>query len=353
MSSDQAMPTQSKPRAGGWLTGIKITGFMFVFLCLVGLGVGLGVENFFGMPFATVYKNPFDLLQLSLWAIHHAVLKVRTDFSEVFASITPDMLPPWWKVLLLVMFCGVLLELAMRSRGARKRLEARLDKTAHLPKFVKSIVVWALDSIQWFVSIRRIGSEKVGVATLRWALYALVVYPLVATFFVLVYVSTHVFWAVTLFFIASVPVVSMKAAEQEIYRKVVVPSACFSILTEAGYHDAHKLAEKKIAEKKENTSQAKEQPAAASTKAECVVVRHNGNLEAAGRVVFSSSSAMVIYNSDFRSVKRVELSGNTVEMVSSLTEANVELKEQSELATLDRQSRLKLLKNSSVPVGNK
>lgn len=248
---------------------------MGLVLSLSGYGVALAAENKFGIPHAALFSSPLDLLDLSSWAVMNVLtgavellnnlgfyFRLLTDAGPLLLGVTV-----LWVLIVLV---GTYLakhpnHFIFRITAYLKSPLKRQERPSTRALLVFGPVLGLLGAI---------GTMLVSIALLAAV-------------------------ALMCFLISLLPLFAMAAGQVHIRHYVIEPDHCYGI-----YDRAQRM--------KPATKGAQKSQLVVS----CVQVL-NGEKEelGRGRVVFSTSSSVLLWNSKNGNVRRVPLEGNVLEVL--------------------------------------
>lgn len=270
---------QEKPDKS-WLAWVgeiaALLSIMGLVLSLSGYGVALAAENKFGIPHAALFSSPLDLLDLSSWA----VMNVLTGVVELLNNLGfyIRLLTGAGPLLLGVTVLWVLIVL----------VGTYLSKNPN--NFIFRITAYIKSPLT--------RQERPSTRAL------LVFGPLLglvgATSATLVSVVLLTAVALMCFLISFLPIFAMAAGQVHIRHYVIEPDHCYGVYDRA-------LRMKPVV----TTGEQKRQLVVS-----CVRVL-NGDKEelGSGRVVFSTSSSVLLWNSKTGNVRRVPLEANVLEVL--------------------------------------
>lgn len=257
---------------------LSIVSFLGGLLALLGYGVALAAEGRFGMPRAQLIDSTMDMLDLSTWAVLRIVSTGFTAFASLalYYKLLIAMIPS------AILLClGWLLAAWLLSLRSKRRHKAALAPPSASKANDKPFSFWVALGRTW------------------WIPASVIVTPILT----LVGLAALIGAATVL---AIVPVLGMSAGEAHIDEYVVGPERCFSVKNQA---------ERKAALLQSDDTSKKEQTAGA----QCVSIKFTeGDTEIRGRVVFALSKAVILFDPQTGSVKRVPTEGAIVEVISSL-----------------------------------
>ena len=267
---------------------IAVISLIGVVLTLAGLDVALAVEAQFGIPHALLLQSPFDLLDLSVIAVTELIVGSGGAYSDwgLYAKAAVNSLPVVTVVVVGWIILAVVARLLVKSK-------------------------WQPETRTWFrrllekPSLRR---ESMAFATLRAMWYGLIVFAgsLLGTLIAVLVL------AVAGTMLAIIPIVSLQAGESYIEKYVVGPERCYPL--------ANRVERLQRLARNKQPSETKE--GKVDRVAYCVLVRNTEKLVAQGRVVFGSSSALVLFDPETGTVRSVSVSGLIVETIGELSKTN-------------------------------
>lgn len=273
----EASATENAKSSVNWFAvGAGVVSLGSVVMVLLGFGVSLAVETSFGLPHAAVFDSTFELMDLASIAVIELipavadVLKDGVMLGKLYKESGP-ILGVFAGIYLFLTLIGWFYEVPGRS-NERKITSAKMQR------------------LHWGMTAKRYicGNALIGLAIL--------LYPLLSLLGLIVFLL-----AATVLAIA--PIVGMRAGNAYIAKWVVVPEKCRSPVS---------------LEKMRNQLNSKPSDAANSPRfADCVSLRKDKELIASGRVVFSTSKAMVLVD-EAGKAKRVSTSGVVVEVTDIL-----------------------------------
>lgn len=81
----------------GWTIGFFLTvlSILGTFLTLVGFGVATAASDIFGMPHESLFGSPFELLELSAWAVQQFFIGMEKDliWSQLYTLVLMEVWP--------------------------------------------------------------------------------------------------------------------------------------------------------------------------------------------------------------------------------------------------------------------
>lgn len=253
---------------------LAIVALLGLFLTLAGYGVALSVETQFGIPHASIFKSNFDLFSLSVWFITWGLSNLLELLKTIF------VMPMYWKAVgIAVLFgitCSLLAFLAIYIKGwlTQKNFSARFPSLKHASNpTLGGVFTLIFTGVSAFITL-------IGVPLV---LYAGLLFCLL---------------------VGAIPAISAEAGESHIRKFVVNPAHCMSTATR----------EQRIAA--ENKAKPKNAPR--EYVATCVKLVDGDRVIAAGRVVFSTTDLIVLYDPTSGKVTRESMSGRSLEVVSQL-----------------------------------
>ncbi len=268
-------------RVATWLGAVLAIGSAVgLLLALLGYGVALSVQNTFGLPHASLFGSSLDLFSLGSWAIAQGVPSLTTlaFYTQTWARMWPLVRDAWIYVSVLFVLgsVGLLLRAKalsvvryLRDRNAKGRFRHFLRERPGLQNAVIIVLSWALTLVSIPAGLA-IGILAIGVACVAVAL---------------------------------VPIAGLYAGEAHIKDWVIRPTACLSTKTRV----------ERLTQPSSNPS-----PSTKIYVADCVaVMRADGKTEK-GRLVFAASGAVVLYDPQAATVRRVPTDGAVIEAIGDL-----------------------------------
>lgn len=259
-----------------WGVAISIFSAGTLTLGALGYGVALSVDTVLGIPHTQVFSSSMELLELSVWAVSHVIVEFGAAFSRITANESLAKVP----LLSLAVFFVFWLLLA-----GYKWLQSPRSSTTN------NTVTSALRQL--------VNKPDLNRETHRFLFYRTVFYWVVTnTGWVFATIVALVGFQVLSFFIAFVPILGSSAGERHIMDYVIKPNRCAPLL------------DRKVrlsSRKRSNENQA-----------QCVAVKKGENVLEQGRAVFSTSGAIILYNPQTGTVKRVPTNDAIVEAVGTL-----------------------------------
>ena len=242
-----------------------------VILMLLGYGVSLAVEGKFGLPHATIFESGFELLDLASIVFLQFIpavgklLGTWQAYFDVYAQLMPFLALMWiaW---------GVLALWGWRQRIYLKSHQEKRAKPTDTERRRSYVLKNALMLV--FISV----------SPLLSLLGVLIIQVVMGVLFM-------------------IPYVGYVAGNAYIDEQILKPDICMPLID---------LKQRQMGGKSSNTENLPAQAVA-----QCVAVKKEGVITD-GRVVFSTSKAIVLYRPDGK-VQRVPLQDSVIEVVSSLS----------------------------------
>lgn len=253
-----------------FLTILSVLGAL---LTLLGYGVAISADNL-NIGYETLFTSPFELIELSPWALLHIFHKIdAADFAELYCRTLLKMLPGFLiaaMILLVVIAWKSEVSTVIKSRLVKRKLwpfnpPLRRDSNFSL---VSKVLVF--------------------VGTMSFALPALVIAGLFAVMMLMG-------------FCVMAPSIGMLAGSAHIKDDVLIPAHCAPL----------KSAAVRLAEP---TAHAKKNEVFAT----CIHVRDGKSIDESGRLVFSTSSAVILFNPATGRASRIPTRDLLIETISHL-----------------------------------
>ena len=255
--------------------GITIISAVSLSLTLLGYGVALAVEMMFGMPHETVYSSVLDLIGLSAYAINSVVLRL--------GDITwqPILEQAWLASLFAAagMFVLICCLVYLRARQARAGGRARGFRRYFKPPMEQ-------DSTRQLLGKGAIGSSLFG-----------------GLVFISPFLIVNVIMVIMVM-ISIIPMMGMQLGRHYLRQFVVTPTACMPVISREAMLQGWSSPPKK--------------DVPTVTAATCVTLLKDETPVASGRVVVSTTTAIVLFEPDSGSVRRVPVGELTVMPTSTL-----------------------------------
>ena len=239
-------------------TGVASLTIISVVFSLIGYGVALSVEAEFGLPHTALFSSAFDLIELSTWSVMRIMTALGNSIyaSQLYCELFKQGL---WILGIgaCITIAAALIEWHPKARNWVQLMSERKRSILKKSKINKTnrILFWG------FLS-------SAGAAVLV---------PL-TTILLLATAVLMLAW------LALIPLTSMSAAQSHIKEYVITPTQCAKLNT------LDERLQKSAAANSKTTEKPK--PVAA-----CVALRNgDGKVVADGRVVFSTSHAIVLFD---------------------------------------------------------
>jgi hypothetical protein len=278
----QVESQRPKPRASSLPTLLAATTVSIavasVGLTLIGVGVAFAAESFSGLPFTSLLGSTLDASELSAWGLVHFVdglLQVQKNWRTYGQLALTNFM----------YFGGATLVgmIVARIGAGRKRSKSEVAR-ADTRSLMNRLLSFDERDLPFWSSVRKIGlatGAMVGAMTLLQ--YAL----LFSTLFVLG-------------MLALLPAVGMAAGQRHLMDYVVQPTQCVPL---------------KNREERLSTSSVAPSDDKRST---CVEISKEGTMLGRGRVVFSTSSATLLFDPVSGGVTRSPTDGAVIKVVDAL-----------------------------------
>ena len=264
--------------SSGITWGITIISAVSLILTLLGYGVALAVEIMFGMPHETVYSSVLDLIGLSVYAINSVLLRLgEITWQPLFDKAWPAGLGAAACMFAFLSFLALLHVHRGRVRG----------RTPRFWRYFKPPT--AQDS----------GRQLLGKSAVFSSLFGGIVFA--TPFFIVSAVM------VIMVLISIIPVLGLKLGQHYLREFVVTPLACVPVVPRQAMLQAPSSLKK---------------TAPTLPAANCVTLLKDGTPVASGRVVVSTSTAIVLFEPDSGSVRRVPVGELTVLPTGTLPPAS-------------------------------
>lgn len=243
-------------------------------LTLVGYGVSLSVEQF-NLPHETLFASPFEVLELSQWAVLRFLNKMSAaQIWEFYRHAVVSTLPAILVATLILMVVVLFVKGDRKFRAAKNRLTSIGVYFFKVDKFDSAVA-----------SIRKLIAYMTVMGVLLPVVYLLLFLAFVAA-------GT---------FLITLPALGLFAGEAHISDDVIKPATCYPLKSRE-----YSLVEnvKKIPH--------------AVTYAACVQLSTDRGSLHRGRVAFATSSAVILYDPATGTVKRVPTKDATIEVIDRL-----------------------------------
>jgi hypothetical protein len=259
-----------------WAIAVSIFSLGTLILGALGYGVALSVDTVLGIPHTQVFSSSMELLELSVWAVSHVIVEFGSAFTRLNADGTLAKIP-WLSLAFFFVFWSLLAGYkwlqSPRSSTTNNTVTSTLRQLVNMPDPNRETY--------WFL-LRRAGFYAV-VSNTGWVFATIV---------------ALVGFQVLCFFVAFIPILGSAAGERHIMDYVIKPNRCAPLL------------DRKV--RLSNTKRSNE------NQAQCVLVKKGDNVIEQGRTVFSTSGAIVLYNPQTGTVRRVPTNDAIVEWVGTL-----------------------------------
>jgi hypothetical protein len=284
---------KSESKDFSWIKFISATASVItVVLLLLGYGVSLAVESVFGVPHSALLDSPFDLLDLSMIAVSQII----TQGSNFEFGL--DVILKTYNQMMWIIICPLigLLILFLIDLLFGKRIRAWQQAKKHLRLKNKSekrdINIENTAGLSW---IGKIGLCLLVIST-----------PILSLF------SAGVL-LILLAMCLTFPMLGLISGKNYIKDWVVKPQECLPVLNA---QDRIRMYTQALAEKemKKEADKKTEEPEYGVS---CVVL-NRGDKSYSGRVVFTSSKALVLFSPHDGRVYRIPTSDSVIEVVDKL-----------------------------------
>jgi hypothetical protein len=270
----------AKNKSGSGVTwGITIISAVSLILTLLGYGVALSVDMMFGMPHETIYASVLDLIGLSVYAINSMLLRLGgIAWYPLFDKVWPIGL-----IAMAGMFVFLCFMVCLYSW--QDRIGGRMQ---HFWRYFKPPT--AQDSRRQMLAKSAVFSTLFGGTVF-------------ATPFLIVSVVM-----VVMVLISIIPIIGLKLGQQYLQEFVVTPVACVPVISRQAMLQA--------------LSSPPNKTAPTLSAASCVTLLKDGAAVASGRVVVATSTAIILFEPNNGSVRRVAVGELTVLPVGTLPQSN-------------------------------
>lgn len=241
-------------------------------LGLLGYGVALSVESRFGLPHTFTFNSTLDLFSLGTWAIADLL---TGSFSWSSWALYENVLKWSWRALAPALMLSLIgFALLWAWFAITRRLSARTRKQ----QLRFAMVVFKRNARQksWVPS---------AAVFLFSSLFTTLIVPVAA---IAVIFLTFFFCAA----LAVLPSIGLTAGKSHIEKWVVKPAACHS--------------------------NAPLSAGAPGPRANCLAIKRSDNAVEKGRVVFATSTSVILYNPETGQAKRLGIEGSVITTVSEL-----------------------------------
>lgn len=246
-----------------------------VLLALVGYGVAISAEIAFGMPHGALFNSTIDLLDLSVWAISRFIENlgkaspIKIGF-EVLMAILPLMLLIW------LLWCVVVVLLKRRSTaGGKRKMPTWLRNLFVAPALSQSMPMLISKGLMYVTGL------AFGIPTIMALMSGVLIYVVVMG--------------------SLATVIGISTGTAHIREYVIAPSSCKPVKTRIELMRA--------------TASSQVAP---SQYADCVLVSSEKGILGRGRVVFPSTSAIVLFDPITGSARRVPIKDAIIDSVPAL-----------------------------------
>lgn len=272
-----------------WLLSFGSIVLLFTtLLILLGYGVALAAEVHFGVPHSTLFISPLDLLDLSSIALNgFFAIGAQALTSVKFYRMIIEQAS--WPIWLSVTCLGVLF----------------VYRWLEQPTIY--VVRWLQTKLSSFVpQTIRVREDRTLLAVIKLAVIKLSALAIAVPVVMVVSLAgvLGIFAVIAMF-----PVYGMAAGEYHLKTWVVGPERCMPVVG--------RQERLRVLTAAASAAEAREAPRAKSEKVVHCVSMTRDDKTYAGRVAFSTSSALVLFTPSSGAVRRVPLDGATVEVVAT------------------------------------
>jgi hypothetical protein len=261
---------------------LSVSSVAAIVLALLGYGVALSVEAKFGIPHAAIFNSTSDLLTLGGWAVMR-MLHYLSQLSEwgFYARIWEMSWPATKLGLAIAAVVLVIGGLAFAAPPLLRRWKGLSE---------------AAERVRAIASSHRRAAVIVGIPVFILGM-PLVAVPL--TLFVLL-----VGLVLVACFLSIIPIAGLEAGTAHIDDWVIGPAICTPLKPREARLQAQLAVEKGMSVKVRATT--------------CVTVKKTSGSEYRGRVVFATFNAVVLYDPEAGSVRRVSTEDASIEVIDRL-----------------------------------
>lgn len=244
-----------------------------VLLALIGYGVAISAEMAFGMPHGALFNSTMDLLDLSVWAISRFIENLGNASPikiglEAMLAILPFMMLIW------LLWCVVVLLLKRKSISKRK-MPTWLRTLFVAPSLSQSMPMLISKGLMYVTGL------TLGIPTLMALMSGVLIYVVVMG--------------------SMATVIGISTGSAHIQQYVITPSSCTPVKTRI-----------------ERMNAAVTSHVAPSKYADCVLVSSEKGILGKGRVVFPSTSAILLFDPVTGSARRVPIKDAIIDSIPSL-----------------------------------
>lgn len=255
---------------------LTIASIVSTLLALVGYGVAISIDNIFGISHETLFSSSFELIELSVWGITIIFIDLSENFFwEIYRTTFYGILPVVVIFLVIVLLGTVIL------------------------KNKKSILIVKKLNFRKFINLFKNPDphDSTGILFFKWIFYSLIFLITSPLIFILIILFVIYFTSV----FSTVSIMGMAAGERHIKQYVIGPDSCTPLRS-----------------KEQHLAIKKRQAGKLVDYAKCVTVSTYRGIHESGRVVFATSSAIVLFNPITGSVRRVPIKDAIIEVVDKL-----------------------------------
>lgn len=248
-------------------------------LALMGYGVAISVDQF-GVGYETLFSSPFELIELAPWAILHIFEQMTaTDFVKLYWELAIQLLPTFAIVFAIVMLITSLFLALWKKEKVIKEIKRKIERRK----------LWILS--------RPAKKDSLFSLLAKMALFISAISASIPALFIAGFYSVMVAIA----FLALIPSIGLTAGNDHIKNDVLLPTACSPLR-----NSATRLAKPtKNSPKKKNF-------------ATCIRVKNGKTIDERGRLIFSTSNAVILFNPETGLATRIPTRDAVIETVGSL-----------------------------------
>lgn len=278
ISAQKNVPEKNRLKKREWLsiflTALSIIGAI---LTLIGYGVAASIDTTFEISHETLFSSPFELLELSTWAI----LNLFNENSPklIFAKLYAEYLP----IGAAISLCFIAIWIIMIFSKEQKRMILPIKKW--VPSWV--IIPFTRISI----------SESKKTLLYRGIAYATVILFTTPISIILGFFAIICCAALFMF----VSIIGFGSGQQHINQYVIAPKLCAPLRN-------REIRLQEISNKIKITE----------SFAKCISISTDRRNHWEGRVVFATSSAIILFDPQTGSVKRIPIKDTVIEVIDHL-----------------------------------
>lgn len=255
---------------------LTVVSIVAVCLSLVGYGVALSAESVFGIPHALLFTSNFELLELSVWAVVHAVIAIpKIQLGLGYVKLLIAFFPFFLFIFLVTSGFVWVVRSGKPVAWFRRKTPNWLRGISQPPRAHDSGRSW----------------------TVKLALYSALMWVIIP----LLPLAALVASVCALLLLVTAPEFGMQFGSIHLSRYVIAPKSCVRIQTQS-----------------ERLSTAVTKHKTTDDQATCVrLANHQGHI-ASGRVAFATSSAVILFDPITGRVVRVPTKDVLVEAIDDL-----------------------------------